>query len=285
MKLSCLSLFLSLCLYLSPGASFPVSPAINNALRRTQLPIAPADQFLVESKPVDDLTTIKYDDNHQESPLSMSDWSTTHLLARRLLARSSTGILSTVYPKAGRDPSLAGVPVGLPDYYADCASQDDPELHDLLGPGNPLILALNLGTSFRNAKAGSNISLAIDWWHKGPSNNDGSLDTSPSALPRLSLIGSLQPIPTTLPAATKKAIEKCFLAVHADAKHWLPGSPDAAHSGYWARIVVEKAFWVGGFGDRARIGWLNPRTWRGIEKNGKDGERGWADVRLPGEKP
>jgi len=69
----------------------------------------------------------------------------------------------------------------------------------------------------------------------------------------------------------------------------LPGSPGAAHKGFWARLVVQKAFWIGGFGDRARIGWLDGEIWRGVRKEGRKGDdgdergRGWGDVRLPGE--
>ncbi|KAF3482519.1 uncharacterized protein GIQ15_05278 [Arthroderma uncinatum] len=235
-------------------------------------------------------------DSHEEeyeagegliSDMAMPDWPTTHLLARRLLALSSTGILSTVFPKGFRDPALAGVPVGLPDYIADCSAYDNnTSLTNILGRGNPLILALNVGTSFRNTRAGSRISLSIDWWQHltPPKQGDDPLDHVPAALPRLALIGHLEEISlASLSVGDRTAIEKCFLAGHPDSKNWLPGSPSSPHSGYWARLVVEKALWVGGFGDRARIGWLDMDVWKVMKEKGKDGEKGWADVKLPGE--
>lgn len=228
-----------------------------------------------------------------ELNFNLPSWPTTHLLARRLLALSTTGVLSTVYPEGSHPSSLAGTPVGLPDYFADCTSTDaDDEVASLLGAGNPLILALNLGTTFKNTKAGSNISLSVDWWDRfdalsggsGSGSDGGDLDTSPASLPRLALMGSLEKLPLAeMSESTREAVEKCFLAAHPDAKYWLPGRPGAAHSGYWARLAVDKALWIGGFGDRARIGWLDTRVWRSIKKSGGEGEEGWGDVRLPGE--
>ncbi|PGH31955.1 hypothetical protein GX50_05283 [[Emmonsia] crescens] len=218
-------------------------------------------------------------------------WDTTHLLARRLLALSTTGVLSTVYPPSSsvHRSSLEGIPIGLPDYIADCANDPSSELTDLLGAGNPLILALNIGTTFRNTKAGSNISLSIDWWHPQRAvGKAGAFGTGHDSvvtmaeLPRMSLLGSLVPL-ENLPDTTRIAAEKCFLAAHPDAEWWLPGHDNAAHSGYWAKLAVEEAFWVGGFGDRARIGWLVPETWKSVRRNGENGKQGWADVRLPGE--
>lgn len=217
---------------------------------------------------------------------SFPTWETTHLQARRLLALSTTGILSTVFQQdKTADSDLAGVPIALPDYIADCANDEDSPLTTLLGPGNPLILALNIGTTFRNTKAGSNISLSIDWWQHAGQEQDGRdvLDRSPAGLPRLSLIGSLEPLPVTVLAEVREEMESCFLAAHPDSVYWLPGHSDAAHRGYWARLVVQKALWIGGFGDRARIGWLDVDAWKGITKHGEDGKRGWGDVKLPGE--
>ncbi|KAL1956376.1 hypothetical protein VTO42DRAFT_7359 [Malbranchea cinnamomea] len=225
------------------------------------------------------------DDGQLDSWPSLPSWETTHLLARRLLALSTTGVLSTVFQDDGSSSSdLAGVPVALPDYIADCSNDKDSPLSSLLGPGNPLILALNIGTTFRNAKAGSNVSLSLDWWHHHTSDNArDELSGSLAGLPRLSLIGTLEPLPVTLPDNIRRSLESCFLAAHPDAVYWLPGHPDAAHSGYWARLVVHRALWIGGFGDRARIGWLNVDTWRNMTKKGKEGKRGWEDVKLPGE--
>ena len=87
------------------------------------------------------------------------------VLARRILHLTPLGTLSTVFPTPrsaynddevspleSRPEGLAGVPIGLMDYIADCEDE-----------GNPTILAINIATSFRNVAAGSNISLSINW--------------------------------------------------------------------------------------------------------------------------
>ena len=235
--------------------------------------------------------------NTLHSSRSIPSWDTTHLLARRLLALSTTGTLATVFQNehdhSSTAPSdLAGIPVSLPEYIADCANDDSSPLPELLGAGNPVILALHVSTIVHNANAGSNISLSIDWWHHDNHNRHGyrSEDNiedpfaSQASLPRLSLIGTLEPLPDTMPDESRDPLEKCFLASHPDAVYWLPGNPRSPHRGYWARLVVQKALWIGGFGDRARIGWLDIDKWKAVRKSGKDGEKGWGDVRLPGEK-
>lgn len=82
------------------------------------------------------------------------------------------------------------------------------------------------------------------------------------------------------PEEVEKAnVVTCFTDAHADAKWWLPGSKNAAHQGLWMRMVVEQVYWIGGFGDRAFIGWFEPEVWRGVTVEE------WQAVRLPGEKP
>lgn len=44
------------------------------------------------------------------------------------------------------------------------------------------------------------------------------------------------------------------------------------------RFVVQEIYWVGGFGDRAYIGWIPIEEWRSVEKEE------WENVRLVGEK-
>lgn len=42
-------------------------------------------------------------------------------------------------------------------------------------------------------------------------------------------------------------------------------------------MVVNEVYWIGGFGDRAYIGWIPVEEWRNVTR----GE--WEAVRLPGE--
>jgi hypothetical protein len=278
----------------SPTKYEDINKAEPNTQAAIQLQGNPASPTTSFSQPPATAATSDDSHSHSYSSSTFPSWSTSHLLARRLLALSTTGVLSTVFQTEGRQAEdLRGVPVGLPDYIADCVNDEDSPLFSILGPGNPLILGLNIGTTFRNVKAGSNISLAVDWWHtrRQPSNADGvrqeDEDEGPifslAGLPRLSLIGTLEPIPQAVPEETRKLLEKCFLLAHPDAAYWLPGDPKSPHSGFWARLVVHDALWIGGFGDRARIGWLDMDAWRDVTKHGRDGERGWDDVKLPGE--
>lgn len=243
---------------------------------------------------------------------TLPSWHISTLLARRLLALSPTGHLTSTFPSTipstphSPPSSVANLPIGLFEYIADCE-----------GNGDVAILALNVATTFRNWRAdlerggGGNVSLSLGWadsWgrysqdglvnvdsdddgdggEEGEENAEGGKWFSEAALPRLSLMGYIQPLS---PAEIKSSnIESCFLATHPDAKYWKPGDSGAAHSGFWARLKVEQVYWIGGFGDRARIGWMDVQEWRDIQREGSGGEEdgewglGWGDVRLPGEK-
>lgn len=188
--------------------------------------------------------------------------------ARRILRQQSIGVLSTVFPSPeslsvdiGDRPStedLAGSPIGLPDYYAaDC----EPSKH----PGDPTFLAISIATSFRNWRAGSNVSLTITdpgWQKKGhesEAHETTGLETSPASKPRFALIGTVERL--TEAEVRESGVENCFLERHADARAWTPGNE--VHESWWARLKVERIYWVGGFGDRAYIGWIPFEDWRG----------------------
>lgn len=226
-------------------------------------------------------------------------WFTSTLMARRLLALSSIGVASSVYqrPSPRRAPAgLEGVSVSLPEYIADCASTT---AASQIGNGNPVLLGLYVSTTFRNAASGSNVSLSIDWWDHIDRTEPlyPGFPLSPAGLPRVSLLGYIERLSldssSSSPAEaqakdTRKALEECFVAAHPDAQAWLPDKTDSPHAGFWARLVVTQAYWIGGFGDTQQIGWINMTEWRGIGRESSapgigDG-RGWEDVRLPGER-
>lgn len=202
----------------------------------------------------------------------------TAIMARRILHLTSLGTLSTVFPDSktleNRPYGLQGMPIGLMDYIADCEFS-----------GNPTILAVNIATSFKNAAAGSNISLAIQWVPPHPpSSRIGRFITSKlkpkplpysaANLPRFSLIGYLEKIDKDL--VEKLHLSQCFTNLHPDAKHWLPGN--SIHESEWVRLVVAHIYWIGGFGDRAYIGWIPTEEWRNVTR------KEWEGIRLPGEK-
>jgi len=198
------------------------------------------------------------------------------ILARRILHLTPLGTLSTVFPHSSslekRPSGLDGFPIGLMDYISDCEPS-----------GNPTILAINIATSFKNVAAGSNISLSLQWTPPHPpskrislfgGNEIEALPYSAANLPRFSLLGYMEKIPDE--EVKSQDLGNCFTKTHPDAKYWLPGN--SIHESEWARLVVREIYWIGGFGDRAYIGWIPLDEWKSVEK----GE--WEDVRLPGEK-
>lgn len=71
-------------------------------------------------------------------------------------------------------------------------------------------------------------------------------------------------------------VSGCFEEKHPDARAWLPGN--RIHESWWGRLAVEEVYWIGGFGDRAYIGWIPIDEWRSVT----DGEV--EECRLVGEK-
>ncbi|MCJ1404401.1 hypothetical protein MMC11_007626 [Xylographa trunciseda] len=200
------------------------------------------------------------------------------ILARRILHLSSIGTLSTVFPPAApaqlesRPPQLGGAPIGLMDYFAACA----PAPHD------PTLLAIAIATSFQNAAAGSNVSLSLRW-HPPPDAPPprDAYTYSPANMPRVSLLGRVRAVEEE--EGEGEGVRECFLGRHPDAEAWVPGN--RIHESYWARLVVEQVYWIGGFGDRAYIGWIPVGEWRGVteeEVRGARlvGEKGWEGGRV-----
>ncbi|KKY15317.1 putative fmn-binding split barrel-related protein [Diplodia seriata] len=199
------------------------------------------------------------------------------VMARRILHLSGLGTLSTVFPtnekQQQQDPSAAekrpsdvgGTPIGLVDYIADCEH----------ATGNPTVLAIDIATSFKNVAAGSNISLGLNWVPpKGQVR-------SPASLPRFSLQGYLEDLGPE--DVVKHAIPACFAKYHPDAVAWYPGNP--IHSSHWVRFVVQEVYWIGGFGDRAYIGWIPVEEWRSVTRQevrdcvlpGEEKKGGWRE--------
>ncbi|KAF2773393.1 hypothetical protein EJ03DRAFT_323893 [Teratosphaeria nubilosa] len=189
---------------------------------------------------------------------------------------SSPSSSSSILPQElhvfeNRPPDVAGSPIALVEYYADCEPTT----------GNPTLLAINIATPYKNAAAGSNISLTVRWWpdrkttYLSHDHSDDDLPTphTPMALPRMSLHGYLEPIPASELAS--QGIPSCFTRTHPDAALWQPGN--GVHSSTYVRLVVEHVYWLGGFGDRARIQWLPIEEWRGVTMEEV------AAARLPGE--
>ncbi|KAN0072386.1 hypothetical protein V8E54_009315 [Elaphomyces granulatus] len=151
------------------------------------------DVYLTSALHEDEATGAKRQEPGESSMLRPS-WFASTLMARRLLAFSTIGTVSTVFPPilladSHIAPAVASMPISLLEYIADCeetlsVSGDDNS------EGNPIFLGLYISTTFRNAAAGSNISLSIDWWNH--LNQTAPLypgfPLSAVGLPRLSLL-------------------------------------------------------------------------------------------------
>jgi len=210
--------------------------------------------------------------NQEASAYSIPTIHESAIQARRVLHLENIGTLSTVFPSErpsltiesngvdlleNRPVGLGGAPIGLMDYYADCEDN-----------GDPTILAISIATSFKNVDAGSNITMSLRWHPQ-----DGQW-RSAANLPRFSLIGHLETI--SAEEAKSKGLATCFVKSHPDSVAWLPGN--RIHESHWTRLVVEHVYWIGGFGDRAYIGWIPTEVWKNVTKVEID------DCTLPGEK-
>ncbi|KAI1186884.1 pyridoxamine 5'-phosphate oxidase-domain-containing protein [Nemania serpens] len=237
------------------------------------------------------------------------------VLGRRILALTPLGTLATIFPaqdtdkdagdrygtQENRPPGLGGMPHSMMEYVADC--EDD---------GNPTFLAINIETTFKNVRDGSNISLAQQWtppyppdkriqstptpstsgllsrvigWlglGSSPSSDEDSSEPkdlvpySAANLPRFSLLGYVEKIDVDSASTSTRRLSECFVKKHPDAKYWLPGN--RIHEAEFVRLVVQHVYWVGGFGDRAYIGWIPVDEWKAVTRHE------WERVSLPGEK-
>ncbi|KAK8166496.1 pyridoxamine 5'-phosphate oxidase-domain-containing protein [Phyllosticta citrichinensis] len=190
------------------------------------------------------------------------------VMARRILHLTPIGTLATIFPSESskdyqaaenRPHDVGNTPIGLPDYIADCEHST----------GNPTLLAITIATTFKNAAAGSNVSLSLSWTPPDAHKRF----YSPASLPRFSLQGYFEDY--TPAEVLQHAVPACFAKAHPDAVSWYPGNP--IHSSKWSRLVVTEVYWIGGFGDRAYIGWIPVEEWRNVTR---------AEVRdcvLPGE--
>lgn len=197
------------------------------------------------------------------------------ILGRRILALTPLGTISTVFPPSSHDPrqppNIAGAPHSILSYLADC---------DRSSSGYPTILALPIETTFHNIAAGSNVSLALAWTPRFPPGKrisgqgmvPGPGEYSAANLPRFSLMGEIERIEG---GDGDKGLRECFVKAHPDARYWLPGN--RIHEAHFVRLVVRAVYWVGGFGDRAYIGWIGAEEWTGVKR------AEWEGVRLPGE--
>ena len=196
--------------------------------------------------------------------------------ARRILQLSNIATLSSVFPPAltfeNRPSGVNHAPIGLMEYYALCG----PRTYD------PTILGVTIATTMKNAAAGSNITLSLRYHlpQDAPPSDD-PWAYLPANLPRFSLVGYVEKL--SQEEVDKYKVRDCFVNTHWDASIWEPGTD--IHDSWWGRLVVEEVYFLGGFGDRARIGWIPIEEWRGVSQEEIDeyrlvGEHGYRNPAL-----
>ena len=160
---------------------------------------------------------------------------------------------------------MDGAAIGLMEYYASCP----PRVHD------PIVLGVTIATTMKNAAGGSNITLSLRYHppSDAPPRPDDPWAYLPANLPRFALVGYLERIGEE--EVQGQGIRDCFLGTHPEAAIWEPGTD--IHESWWGRLVVREVYFFGGFGDRARIGWLPLEEWEGVT------EKEVEDYRLVGE--
>lgn len=137
------------------------------------------------------------------------------------------------------------------EYYASCA----PHAY------NPTILGVTIATTMKNAASGSNVTLSLRYHLPADAPpTDDPWAYLPANLPRFALVGYLEKL--SAEEVREHNIRECFLAAHPEASIWEPGSD--IHDSWWGRLVVQEVYFFGGFGDRARIGWIPIQEWRRV---------------------
>ncbi len=79
--------------------------------------------------------------------------------------------------------------------------------------------------------------------------------------PRITLFGHFDILNVTQDPRGAERASQCYLEQHSDASHWAPNSTESPHVPFWATFHVDKAYWVGGFGDEHYIGWFTSDEW------------------------
>ncbi|KAJ3001896.1 hypothetical protein HKX48_002632 [Thoreauomyces humboldtii] len=172
-------------------------------------------------------------------------------LARRLLASSTLGDVSTIMTAADPFPDLQGSPFSTPEYIAD----------DCTGTGNILLYLVTWGTHAQNIHSDPRVSISIshpNFTLPDPTDSRGSLDE-----PRMAVLGSAAPVRDHDGKEGREAARRCFFQRHPDAETF-------PHRSEVYRVETRVVRWIGGFGDRHFNGWIDGRTWR--RGNHEDGD-------------
>ncbi|GMK53747.1 hypothetical protein CspeluHIS016_0103330 [Cutaneotrichosporon spelunceum] len=152
--------------------------------------------------------------------------------AARLATHVTVGTMASVFPEGS--PS-AGHPFALMESHAPCHPD-----------GALTFISMPISLMQRNVKAtGGRASYALATPRRPWSHNE-------YAIPRVSFIGNLTVL-EDVEEEEHERLRECFVSYHPDAKWWIPGDADGAHTSRWARMDVDSIYYVGGFGN---VGWI-----------------------------
>ena len=177
--------------------------------------------------------------------------------------------MSTKYPADHPVTDLAGHVITGPEYFAPCDAEN----------GSLLYLGLTVSQTWRNVlhsdTKNATISIASNanpsvpdprhharhdphhWQADRPSWRRGMPSKS-----RITLFGHFNLVNLTEHPQEAEKASRCYLDYHPDASHWAPNSTESPHIPFWATFNVDKAYWVGGFGDEHYIGWFTSDDWK-----------------------
>lgn len=182
-------------------------------------------------------------------------------VARTLVNRESLANVNTIKLIKQSDGTTLHLPVSAVEYYADCDND-----------GDPYWLVIDIGGPNQNIIKGSPFSFTIRVGDHPKYDKDvsdeypGSIDGSVAGSPRVQLTGSLRSIYFDNPFDPKKlALEKCFLQRHPDASAWLPSNYLSPHKSHWAKLKVDGAYLIGGFGGRGYIGEIDSELYHSAD--------------------
>ncbi|KAK6464088.1 pyridoxamine 5'-phosphate oxidase-domain-containing protein [Scheffersomyces coipomensis] len=179
-------------------------------------------------------------------------------IARTLVYRESLTNINTIKRISNRN-DVKSIPVSSMEYYAD-VDED----------GDPYLLLVDIGSTNQNIIRGSDYSLTIRVGdHPGNEQVNteypGGIEDSPAGSPRIQLTGKLVNKTFKNPFDLDLIkLETSFLKRHPDASTWLPNGIISPHKSHWVKFKVEGIYFVGGFGDRAYIGSIDPEIYHSV---------------------
>ncbi|KAK6907769.1 hypothetical protein L486_05690 [Kwoniella mangroviensis CBS 10435] len=153
--------------------------------------------------------------------------------ARVLVKDVKTGTLASVFPNM---TDLAGRPFAMMEYHAPCYSN-----------GSLTLILMPISRSTQNIfqNPGHHAAYTVSMPTEGV--------RSPMSRGRVALMGNVTTL-RDISSSQSEELAQCYTIYHPDSKYWLPGNDNSPHTSYWARLDIDRIYYVGGFGDIHYIG-------------------------------